>query len=77
VTEFAADEARFATFAAQPGMSRRKVLAEVRRQFKLLPRDEFPTVVALADPLTEDAQDALFQFGIDMHLRGIEALTTR
>jgi TetR/AcrR family tetracycline transcriptional repressor len=77
VTEFAADEARFASFASQPGMSRRKVLAEVRRQFKSLPLDEFPTVVALADALTEDAQDALFKFGIDMHLRGIEALIRR
>ena len=76
VTEFAADEARFATFAAQPGMTRRKVLAEVRRQFKSL-GDEYPTLVALADALTEDAQDALFQFGIDLHLRGIQALAKR
>jgi hypothetical protein len=26
------------------------------------------------DHLTEDAQDALFQFGIDMCLRGVQAL---
>jgi TetR/AcrR family transcriptional regulator, tetracycline repressor protein len=77
VTEFAADEARFAAFAAVPGMSRRKVLAEVRRQFKSLPREDYPTIVTLADALTEDAQDALFQFGIDLCLRGIEALATR
>jgi TetR/AcrR family transcriptional regulator, tetracycline repressor protein len=76
VTEFAADEGRFATFAAQPGMTRRKVLAEVRRQFKSL-GEEYPTIVALADALTEDAQDALFQFGIDLHLRGIQALAKR
>jgi TetR/AcrR family tetracycline transcriptional repressor len=77
VTEFAADEARFAAFAAVPGMSRRKALNEVRRQFKSLPRGEYPTIVALADALTEDAQDALFQFGVDLHLRGIEALAAR
>ena len=77
VTEFAADEARFATFVAQPGMTRRKLLAEMRRQFKSLPVEEYPTIVALADALTEDAQDALFQFGIDLHLRGIQALAQR
>jgi TetR/AcrR family transcriptional regulator, tetracycline repressor protein len=77
VTEFAADEGRLATYvAAVPGSSRRKVLAEVRRQFKSLPAKEYPTVVALADHLTDGDQDALFQFGIDMCLRGIEALAT-
>src|SRR5262249_17551284 len=75
VTEFASDEGRFPTYmATPPGPSRRKILAEVRRQFKSLPKDEYPTIVALADHLTEDAQDELFQFGIDMCLRGIQAL---
>ncbi len=75
VTEFAADEARFAAFAS--GSSRRKILAEARRQFAALPKTEYPTIVALAAHLTEDAQDALFQFGIDTWLRGIHALTQR
>src|SRR5215831_16089586 len=44
VTEFAADEGRFASYAAAvPGSSRRKILAEVRRQFKSLSADESPT----------------------------------
>jgi AcrR family transcriptional regulator len=77
VNEFAADEARFAAFAGGPGASRRKILAEARKQFKALPEDEYPTLVALADHLTEDAQDELFQFGIDMCLRGIQALLKR
>ena len=78
VTEFAADEGRFASYAAAvPGSSRRKILAEVRRQFKSLPIDEYPTIVALADHLTADAQDELFQFGIDMCLRSVEALVKR
>ena len=78
VTEFAADEARFAAYAAAaPGSSRRKMFAEARRQFKTLPKDDYPTIVALADALTEDAQDDLFQFGIDMCLRGIESLAKR
>jgi AcrR family transcriptional regulator len=77
VTEFAADEARFAAYAAGSGTSRRKMFAEARRQFKSLPVEEYPTIVALADHLTEDAQDALFQFGIDMCLRGIQAMAKR
>jgi TetR/AcrR family transcriptional regulator, tetracycline repressor protein len=77
VTEFAADEARFAAFASSPGSSRRRILAEARRQFRSLPNDEYPTIVALADHLTEDAQDDLFQFGIDMCLRGVQGLLNR
>ena len=78
VTEFAADEGRFASYAAAvPGTTRRKILAEVRRQFKALPSEEYPTIVALADHLTDGDQDALFQFGIDMCLRGLETLATR
>jgi TetR/AcrR family tetracycline transcriptional repressor len=77
VTEFAADEARLAAFAATPGLSRRKLFAELRRQFKALPKDDYPTIVALADALTEDAQDELFQFGVDMCIRGIAPLAKR
>ena len=74
VTEFAADEARFAAYASTPGSSRRKLFAEARKQFASLPKGEYPTIVALAEALTEDAQDDLFQFGIDMCVRGIHAL---
>ncbi len=78
VTEFAADEGRLATYVASvPGSSRAKLMTEVRRQFKALPKDEYPTIVALADHLTDNAQDALFQFGIDMCLEGIQALARR
>jgi len=74
VTEFAADEGRFAAYTAAAGSSRGEVLREMRRQFKSLPKDEYPSIVALANHLAEDAGDALFQFGLDMCLRGIEAL---
>src|SRR5215831_16615745 len=77
VSEFAADEGRFAAHSAAAGTSRHKLLAEARRQFKALPADEYPTIVALADHLIDDDQDALFQFGIDLGLRGIEALARR
>jgi len=72
VTEFAADEARFAAFAESPASSRRKVFAQARQAFKALPRDEYPTLVALADDLTADDQDGLFQFGVDVLLRGLD-----
>jgi len=77
VTEFAADEARFAAWASAPGSSRRKILAEARKQFASLPKSDYPTIVALADHLAEDAQDDLFQFGVDLWLRGIEATVSR
>ena len=72
VTEFAADEARFAVRAHEPGGGRRKVFAEARKFFQSLPPDEFPTVVELAGDLTEDDSDALFEFGLDLWLRGLE-----
>lgn len=74
VTEFAADEARFSAFAAGPGSGRRKLLAQARQHFRSLPRGEYPTIVELADDLTEDNPDGLFQFGIDAWLRGLEGL---
>jgi len=77
VTEFAADEARFSAFAAGGASGRRTLLAQARKQFKSLPRDEYPTVVELADDLTEDDPDRLFQFGIDAWLRGLEGLARK
>ncbi|HEY7289476.1 MAG TPA: TetR/AcrR family transcriptional regulator C-terminal domain-containing protein [Vicinamibacterales bacterium] len=72
VTEFAADEARFSAMAT--GTSRKKLVADARRYFKSLPVDQFPTIVELADDLTDNDQEGLFQTGIDVWLRGIEAL---
>src|SRR5262249_42140192 len=77
VTEFVADEARFAAFAGTEGAGRRKVFAEARRHFKSLPRQDYPTIVELADDLTENDPDALFQFGIDIWMSGIAALARR
>jgi hypothetical protein len=77
VTEFAADEARFAAFARTPGASRRKVLAQARKHFESLPRDEYPTLVELARDLTVDDSDGLFRFGIEIWLRGLEVLARK
>ena len=77
VTEFAADEARFAAFAAAPGSSRKKTFAQARKVFKSLPAADYPTLVELADELSADDADGLFQFGLDILLRGLEALAKR
>jgi TetR/AcrR family transcriptional regulator, tetracycline repressor protein len=77
ITEFAADEARFAAFAAAPGSNRRKVIADARKAFKSLPKSEYPTIVELADRLAEDDSDALFQSAIDLLVRGIQELAKR
>jgi TetR/AcrR family tetracycline transcriptional repressor len=77
VNEFVADEARFAAFAAAPGPGRRNTFAQARKIFKALPRDEYPTLVELADDLSEDDPDGLFQFGLEIWLRGLERLSRR
>ena len=74
VTEFAADEARFAAFALGPRASRRKIFDEARKTFKRLPRAEYPTLVELADDLSEDDPDGLFQFGIEIWMQGLEKM---
>jgi len=75
VTEFAADEARFAAFAESGG--RRQSVTDIRRMFKSLPRDQYPNIVALADHLAFDDMDGLFRFGIDLWIAGVSALVKR
>jgi TetR/AcrR family tetracycline transcriptional repressor len=72
VTEFVADESRFASMAT--ASSRRKMYAQARKIFKSLPADQYPVIVALADELSEDDPDGLFEFGVDVWLRGLEGL---
>ena len=75
VTEFVADEGRFAQQAEAMGTTRRKMLAEARRYFSALPKDEFPNIVELAADLADDDADRLFQFGVQVWLRAIEQLS--
>ena len=77
VTEFVADEIRITAMVAEPRGKRRAAFDEVRKHFKALPRDEYPTLVELADELSEDDPDGLFQFGLEIWLRGLETLTKR
>jgi TetR/AcrR family tetracycline transcriptional repressor len=76
VTEFVADESRFASMAGVTASSRRKMYAQVRRLFKSLPADQYPVLVELADDLSEDDPDGLFEFGIDLWLRGLAKLSS-
>jgi TetR/AcrR family transcriptional regulator, tetracycline repressor protein len=48
-----------------------KQLAEY---FRSLPADEFPTLVELADELTEGGADERFEFALELLVRGLEAM---
>jgi TetR/AcrR family tetracycline transcriptional repressor len=74
VTEFAADEARYAAAAAAMGGTRGTLLASARAHFRALPRDEFPTIVELADELVCDDADGLFELGLRVWLRAVAEL---
>jgi hypothetical protein len=62
--------------AGTAASSRRKMYAQVRKHFKSLPRDEYPVIVELADDLSEDDPDGLFEFGVQVWLRGLEELSS-
>ncbi|HTP27320.1 MAG TPA: TetR/AcrR family transcriptional regulator C-terminal domain-containing protein [Anaeromyxobacteraceae bacterium] len=76
LTEFVADEDRYASAAAAAG-SRRKMFAEVRALFRSLPPERYPVLVELADDLAEDDPDDLFEFGIAAWIRALEPLARR
>lgn len=77
ITEFVADEARFAQAAEAAGKTRDELAAEARQQLRSLPADQYPNVTQLADYLAGDEMDALFQFGVDVWLEAIERLRQR
>lgn len=77
VTEFVADEARFAAAAQALGMNRGKLFVEVRDHFRSLPPAEYPVLIELADQLAENDPDGLFEFGMRVFLQGIEQLVER
>jgi AcrR family transcriptional regulator len=49
--------------------------AELRDYFAALPGDRFPNVVALAGALTEGDGEARFEFGLDVLIRGLIAVS--
>jgi AcrR family transcriptional regulator len=61
-------------------MEEAKAYAEgVQRYFAALPTDRYPTLVAMADRLTslDEKEDDRFEFALDLHVHGIEALIGR
>lgn len=74
VMEFVADEVQLASAAAAAGRSRGELLAEARDQLRSLPPHQFPALVRLADYVAEDDADALFDFGLQLALAGLESL---
>jgi AcrR family transcriptional regulator len=47
---------------------------ELAEYFRSLPADDFPTLVALADQLVEGDRDERFEFGVELLVRGLEAM---
>jgi hypothetical protein len=45
--------------------------------FKALPADRFPHFAALADELSSGDDDARFEFGIDVLVRGLASFSER
>lgn len=74
VTEFVADEGRFAATANAMGASPKKLRAEARKYFSALPAAEFPVLRDLAGVLTDEEPGDLFEFGIDVWTRGLASL---
>ena len=62
--------------AGTTASSRRKMYAQVRKVFKSLPADVYPVIVELADYLGEDDPDGLFEFGVEVWLRGLGDLSS-
>ena len=47
----------------------------MRAYWAALPVDEFPNLTALADTTFADDADALFEFGLDLLMRGLAAFS--
>jgi len=67
-----ADEVRLAATAAQAGRTPGELQAEARAQLRSLPREQFPSLVEVADELVSDDAEAVFEFGVRLLLRGLE-----
>jgi AcrR family transcriptional regulator len=52
-------------------------LEGVRTYFRSLPRERYPVIVSMVDPLTRDSGDERFEFGLDVLLDGLVARADR
>jgi AcrR family transcriptional regulator len=50
-------------------------IAQLRAYFESLPADRFPNFVELAEQLTAGDEDTRFEFGLEVLLRGLEAVS--
>ncbi len=51
-------------------------IAQLRAYYESLPRDRFPNLVALAGELTAGDGDSRFEFGLEVLVRGIQAISS-
>jgi AcrR family transcriptional regulator len=58
---------------ANDGDGRGDTAEMMRAYWARLPADEFPNLIAMADTTFADDPDALFEFGLDLLLHGLEA----
>jgi AcrR family transcriptional regulator len=73
VTAIAYEESLY----SQQGVSAEEMAAyanQMRDYFAALPADEFPTLKALAGPLTAGTGDERFEFGLEVLVRGLAAI---
>jgi AcrR family transcriptional regulator len=76
VTHTVAEEAIFATMVEARRTSPEEMLFEVRSQFEALPQEEYPSMVALAEYMTETDWEERFRFGLEVLLDGLERRLT-
>ena len=50
-------------------------IVQLREYFRSLPADRFPNFVSLADQLTSGDENSRFEFGLEVLLRGLEAMS--
>jgi hypothetical protein len=52
-------------------------IAQLRGYFERLPIDRFPNAVALAAELTSGDENTRFEFGLEVLVRGLEAVSSQ
>lgn len=64
-------------YAAEPNTPEQfdEFIASMRDYFAALPVERFPNTVALAGPLTSGDQDERFEFGLEVLVRGLAAMS--
>jgi TetR/AcrR family tetracycline transcriptional repressor len=76
VTHSVAEEAIVTTIAEARRTDVEEMLSEIRSQFEALPQEEYPSMVALAEYMTEPDWEQRFQFGLEVLLDGLERRLT-